>query len=151
MKKYESTKQMIKRLDERMSKCEALIQEVSEQNKADAHKRIELMRLQRDTAIKEADQRQLKLRMDELCVACGENSPEERVLAASNYEFGLRIMKKQCEDQLIYTAGGDKNLISTMEFKSVEEMSNAMLSMINVLLRNSSPTGIIAKEEPDGK
>ena len=61
-------------------------------------------------------------------------NPEARIQDASSYEFTLRIMKKQLEDQLIYIGGGDEKLISTIQFGSIEELCRVMLTTINITL-----------------
>ena len=68
---------------------------------------------------------------------CGNKSVESTIESATNYEFGLRIMKKQLEDQLIYIGGGDESQVSTIQFESIEALCNTMLGMINILLINN--------------
>lgn len=60
--------------------------------------------------------------------------PEQRIYEAGNYEFLLRIMKKQLEDQLIYINGGDEKLVSTVQFTSVKELATYLLTMISTAL-----------------
>lgn len=68
----------------------------------------------------------------------GNAAIEDRIMAATNYEFGLRIMQKQLEDQLIYIGEGDRSLISTVQFQSIEELCKTMLGMIGTLIETSN-------------
>lgn len=72
-------------------------------------------------------------RLEEIMILSG-GKPEARIQDASSYEFALRIMKKQLEDQLIYIGGGDEKLISTIQFDSIEELCRVMLTTINITL-----------------
>ena len=59
---------------------------------------------------------------------------QKRLQDADNYEFVLRVMKKQLEDQLIYAGGGDERLITTIQFKSVEELAKYFVTLIHTTL-----------------
>lgn len=72
-------------------------------------------------------------RLEEIMILSG-GKPEARIQDASSYEFALRIMKKQLEDQLIYIGGGDEKLISTIQFGSIEELCRVILTTINITL-----------------
>lgn len=80
----------------------------------------------------------LKTRLAAIYALCGAGeTPENRISDATNYEFGLRIMKKQLEDQLIYAGDGDKSTVSTVCFDSVESLSQYLLCMITLLLHEN--------------